>query len=336
MKKRIILNLTFLLLLSFYLQSQTYTRQGKAFPLGFYPERTVEKIEKDWKEMKPFFDKALAYQDVEYIKGDFTVRSEVFYSFGRIAAMSWSAQEKVEIINYLEEFQSTIKKRLGDKGIPYSNPDLPSAYPINCIWVVLDLDFPRGCELLEKEVGNITNKLALWLLKDHYTRSDFTAYPKLKFLIESSRGNKKIINDLAFKHDLSQTKKQSKAWKKSLQHFKSVNNITNLKIAYQDLIEWAYYAFVMKDIYPELDATIPLKLATKKKTALDTYLLLSIMGSFLRNEEFYGIDVDTSYKEKYLKQYNRLYERYGTKIKEQIQTDYLAENHQFLLKEVLK
>ncbi|MEM9888868.1 MAG: hypothetical protein AAF849_23440 [Bacteroidota bacterium] len=162
--------LFYLTILSSYGQSNNYI--GRLPIVGSYPEESPENITLTWKEMKVYFEEALAFKELQDLDHNINLTLEIWYSFGRIEDIDWSEQDRKEIVLYLEYFLNEVERKMKGNIASTGNSVKVASFPYLCLWTILKLDFEKGYELLQQQIGLIDNAALIRLLEDYYEEKD--------------------------------------------------------------------------------------------------------------------------------------------------------------------
>jgi hypothetical protein len=255
---------------------------GCGISFGAYTESYIALNDKDWDTISSKLDIFLNCKDIQVSRA--TYSSDVWFTLMRLKDIEWTTH-KADVLNYLSKF---VKKILaGDSYLTQSNRNIlyddrgcfygigdPMKIPFACYWVILKLDTEYGVTLIndtwqelsanEPFSNNFRNDI-INALKDYYKND------KVQLLLEKiekqkmTKDNIEVIAEIKDKYEVYKINNQPKAWERLI-----VTLPVDLSGSGQI---WQKNINNFKEVFGEVDISIPLKLAEQEKNLNKRYWL---------------------------------------------------------------
>lgn len=239
--------------------------------------------------MKDKLNILLNCKDIELCRQNNQSR-DAWFTLMRIRNIKWTTH-KAEILNYLDVFfkqiineKSYLNKQnrnmlFNDKGCRYNNGD-PISIPFACFWATLKIDSVFAVKLIDesweqiKEDEPFSNEFRssiIYWLKEYYKNLDVQLLLKK---IEQSKMTASDISDIELmmdKFEFFNKQNQLDAWNRFIK--RSLTKSSENLFTESNMIVWMNNMGALKEVFGNVDITIPLKLAEQEKNIRTKYLL---------------------------------------------------------------
>lgn len=267
---------------------------AKEPPIDWYPEEYEKMTAQDWPRMKQTLEKVLKSDNIDELRVS-ELNRQARYTLSMLASIQWNETQKKEVVAYLKHFVESVLQGKGYiKNVhevdfsnvrPMSRSD-PIYLPERAIWAMLSVDVEAGCDTIEhlwqvfiRYPENVYyREIRLSILRFLEARHKSTRVFACLERIKSLSGDKlkpdesKRIKRFFLKQKLLEIGDQSKAWEYLWDRSKT-NTLAETITSNQGWI-WYHNILHMKEVYHELDISVPIAIASKSLSPHKKYVFL--------------------------------------------------------------
>lgn len=263
---------------------------GKDYSFGKYPESFARLSAQDWPQMKFILDNVLKSDDWEsLVKSRNSV--EALFTIRRIGDLQWKADNKKEVITYLQDLTEVLMGKKGflvdpdgvDAKLLIREPDLRISLLEATMTSLLSIDDKAGCSHIQKVWTACINKPKneyYLSVREVSLRSMLRRWRKATILectksIEHAAGKElrpvenDLISQIHLHIALGQLQNQRKAW----EYLANTSGSVSLDDVLTHNMQYSLYSnmLAMKEVYKDLDPRIPYQLAVQASEISQKY-----------------------------------------------------------------
>jgi len=267
---------------------------AKEPPIDWYPEEYGKMTAQDWPRMKQTLEKVLKSDNIDELRVS-ELNRQARYMLSMLASIQWNETQKKEVVAYLKHFVESVLQGKGYiKNVhevdfsnvrPMSRSD-PIYLPERAIWAMLSVDVEAGCDTIEHlwqvfirypenvYYREIRLSILRFLEARHKSSRIFACLERIKSLSgdKLKPDESKRIKRFFLKQKLLEIGDQSKAWEYLWDRSKT-NTLAETITSNQGWI-WYHNILHMKEVYHELDISVPMAIASKSLSPHKKYVFL--------------------------------------------------------------